>query len=40
MNEKVDVYAFAVTLWECITGEQAWAELDHPMQIIFQVRDD
>ena len=33
VDEKVDVYAFGVTLWECVTGDQAWVELDHPMQV-------
>jgi len=32
-SEKVDQYAFGVCLWEMATGEQPWAELDHPMQV-------
>jgi hypothetical protein len=29
---QVDVFSFAMLMWECISGEQAWEELDHPMQ--------
>ncbi|KAF5832646.1 serine/threonine protein kinase, partial [Dunaliella salina] len=36
-NEKVDQYAFGVLLWELLTGQRPWQELDHPMQIIFVV---
>lgn len=31
------MYAFGVVLWELLTGEQPWSDLDHPMQIIFAV---
>ena len=33
VNEKVDIYSFGVLLWECLSGKQPWAELDHPMQV-------
>jgi serine/threonine protein kinase len=38
VNEKVDVYAFGVLLFECVTGNQAWSELEHPMQVSAQAR--
>ncbi len=34
VNEKVDLYSFGVLLWECLSGKQPWAELDHPMQVM------
>lgn len=37
VGEKVDVFAFGVILWEMLTGQQPWAELEHPMQIVFVV---
>lgn len=33
MNEKVDVFSFAMLMWECVSGQQAWEDLDHPMQV-------
>ncbi|GAX76292.1 hypothetical protein CEUSTIGMA_g3737.t1 [Chlamydomonas eustigma] len=37
VNEKVDVYAFGILMFECMSGHQAWSDLEHPMQIIFNV---
>ncbi|MEW5310639.1 MAG: hypothetical protein WDW38_002418 [Sanguina aurantia] len=37
INEKVDLYAFAMLMAECLLGEPPWKELEHPMQIIFVV---
>ncbi|PNH07216.1 Serine/threonine-protein kinase CTR1 [Tetrabaena socialis] len=37
VSEKVDVYAFGMTLYECLSGEQPWKELQNPMQVIFVV---
>ncbi|KAK9832844.1 hypothetical protein WJX81_006571 [Elliptochloris bilobata] len=37
VTEKVDMYSFGVLLWECLTGEQPWAELSTPMQVIYVV---
>ncbi len=32
LSERVDQWAFGVLLWEMLTGQQPWADLDHPMQ--------
>lgn len=32
MDEKVDVYAWAMTAWECLTRTTPWADLHNPMQ--------
>ncbi|GMH45368.1 hypothetical protein BSKO_13325 [Bryopsis sp. KO-2023] len=37
LTEKVDVFSFAVMMWESITGLAPWAEYDNPMQIIYAV---
>ncbi|PRW56562.1 serine threonine- kinase CTR1-like isoform X1 [Chlorella sorokiniana] len=37
VNEKVDVYSFAILCWEMLTGRVPWRELAGHMQIIFQV---
>ncbi|PSC72410.1 Serine threonine-kinase CTR1 [Micractinium conductrix] len=37
ITEKVDVYSFAVLLWEMNSGRVPWRQLAGPMQIIFQV---
>lgn len=36
-TEKVDVYSFAVLLWECLTGKVPWGHVPSPMQIIYYV---
>jgi hypothetical protein len=36
VTDKVDVFAFAVMLWECFEQQQPWKELS-PMQIIYSV---
>lgn len=36
-TEKVDVYSFAILLWECITGKVPWGHVPSPMQIIYYV---
>ena len=33
LSEKIDVYSFGVLLWECLTGEVPWSDLDSPMQV-------
>lgn len=33
VDEKVDVYAFGMLMWECITRSQPWADLHNPMQV-------
>ena len=33
VSEKVDQFAFGVMMWEMLTGDLPWAELDHPMQV-------
>lgn len=33
INEKVDLYAFAMLMAECLLGEPPWKELEHPMQV-------
>jgi serine/threonine protein kinase len=35
-TEKVDVFSFAVLLWECCEQQQPWRDLS-PMQIIYAV---
>lgn len=37
VDEKVDVYAFGMLLWECLTRQRPWADLKNPMQVIFVV---
>ena len=36
-TEKVDVYSFAILLWECVTGRVPWGHVPSPMQIIYYV---
>lgn len=36
-TEKVDVYSYAILLWECITGKVPWGHVPSPMQIIYYV---
>jgi serine/threonine protein kinase len=36
-TEKVDVFSYAVCMWELVTGEMAWAEMDHCIQIAMAV---
>lgn len=33
VNERADVFGFAVLLWECLTGQEPWAECSSPMQV-------
>ena len=37
VTEKVDVYSFAVLVWECLTGRVPWADVPSPMQVIYYV---
>ncbi|KDD74299.1 protein tyrosine kinase, partial [Helicosporidium sp. ATCC 50920] len=37
ISEKVDVFSFAVLLWEMLTGQVPWAHVPSPMQIIYYV---
>jgi serine/threonine protein kinase len=36
-TEKVDVFSYAVCMWELVTGEMAWVEMDHCIQIAMAV---
>lgn len=36
-TEKVDVFSYAVCLWEMVTGEMAWGEMDHCLQVAMAV---
>lgn len=36
-NEKADVYSFAITLWEMLTGRDPWEEVDDLMQLVTAV---
>ena len=36
-TEKVDVYSFAILMWEMLTGEVPWGKVPSPMQIIYYV---
>lgn len=36
-TEKVDVYSFAILMWECLTGKIPWGHVPSPMQIIYYV---
>ena len=36
-TEKVDVYSYAILLWECMTGKVPWGHIPSPMQIIYYV---
>ena len=36
-TEKVDVYSYAILLWECMTGRVPWGHIPSPMQIIYYV---
>lgn len=36
-TEKVDVYSYAILLWECITGKVPWGHVPSHMQIIYYV---
>lgn len=37
VTEKVDVYSFAILLWEMLTGDVPWGGVPSPMQIIYYV---
>lgn len=32
VDERADVWAFGVVLWECLTGQQPWGECNNIMQ--------
>lgn len=34
---QVDVYSFAILLWEMLTGQVPWANVPSPMQVIYYV---
>ena len=33
LNEKIDQYAFAMLLWESLTGQLPWKCMSNPMQV-------
>lgn len=37
VTEKVDVYSFAILMWEMLTGNVPWGNVPSPMQIIYYV---
>lgn len=38
VNEKCDIYALGIILWECITGEKPWKHHPNQYTIIYEVR--
>ena len=38
LNEKVDIYALGIILWEMVTGLRAWQDARHPIAVALQVR--
>jgi serine/threonine protein kinase len=37
VSDKVDIFSFAVVLWEMVTGEVPWSNAPSPMQIIYYI---
>lgn len=38
LTEKVDVFSFAVMMWESYTGHTPWKEYHNPMQVLWSTR--
>jgi len=37
ITQYIDVFALAVLMWECLSGETPWSHIQHPVQIAYAV---